>query len=119
MFIIDDEPSIHIIYEKIFARYGHTVVGKAYDGDEAIKIFETLKEKPQVVIMDHRMPALNGIQTTQILLKHYPDLIIIFVSADVSVRHSSVDSGAMLFIEKPFEFSDLMQSIDKLVEGKD
>ena len=68
-----------------------------------------------MIIMDHRMPQKSGIATTRELLKLNPDLKIIFISADISVKKEALAAGAAAFIEKPFHIDSLLASIDKII----
>ncbi|MFX1260119.1 MAG: response regulator [Promethearchaeota archaeon] len=87
---------------------GFQVLGVANNGEEAVLMFKSFSIKPDIILMDHRMPVKNGIETTKEILKIDNSAYIIFVSADLSVKEDSLSIGAKLFIEKPF-------SLDKLI----
>ena len=111
--IVDDEPFIHQLYRDILEFNGFSVIGGAFDGDEAIEIFERLEEKPDVIIMDHRMPNKDGIDTTLSIKKMDNSVKIIFASADSSVRTRAIEAGAMEFLCKPFQIKELVESLQK------
>ncbi len=67
------------------------------------------------VLMDYRMPVMNGLDATNELLRLCPDLVIVFVSADDSIKRESLATGAKLFIPKPFEFDSLIYSIEEVI----
>ncbi|MFX1280697.1 MAG: response regulator [Promethearchaeota archaeon] len=92
---------------------GHIVTAKAYDGEEAINIFKNLSNKPDIILMDHRMPLKNGLETTKELLEIDPESKIIFVSADYTVRNQAYEIGAVDFLEKPIELDTLVSMIKK------
>lgn len=117
IFIVDDEPMLHEFYGSILEISGHEIVADAYDGDEAVEILKTMNEPPEVVILDHRMPGKDGIETTEELLKINPDIKIIFASADASVRDDALASGACDFLSKPFAIGDLLLEIEDLIAG--
>lgn len=92
------------------------VFGIAGNGSEAIKIFKSLPEKPDIILMDHRMPIKNGIETTHEIMKLNSHTKIIFISADNSVKKHALSIGAKSFIEKPFTIEQLHTEIKKIVE---
>ncbi|MBA7689806.1 Chemotaxis protein CheY [subsurface metagenome] len=92
---------------------GHEIIAKAFNGEEAIEIFKTFQNYPDIILMDHRMPSKNGIETTKEMLKINPKCKIIFVSADYTVRNMSLEAGAIDFLEKPIDLSTLCRMIEK------
>ena len=117
IFIVDDEPMIHELYGDILEMSGHDIVANAYDGDEAVEILKTMDEPPEIVIMDHRMPGKDGIETTKELLAIHPNLKIVFASADKAVKDDALAAGARDFLAKPFPVSDLLLEIEELIEA--
>ncbi|UCH90372.1 MAG: response regulator [Thermoplasmata archaeon] len=118
-FIVDDEPFLHELYRDILELKGHKVVGEAYNGKECIE--KLLKEnpnpvkEPEFIIMDHRMPILNGLDTMKILLEKKPEMKIIFVSADVTVKDEAMAAGSAGFIKKPFNINTFFKYIGSLM----
>jgi two-component system chemotaxis response regulator CheY len=122
-FIVEDEPVLLEIYTNILELKGHEVVGRASDGFECInKLSELIGDKPSesttpdFILMDHRMPVKNGLETMKELLTTNPDLKIIFISADITIRNEALSNGAVDFISKPFNMSTLFESIDYLIK---
>ena len=115
IFIVDDEPMLHELYDAILEMGGHEIVANAYNGDEAVEIFKGMDEPPEVMIMDHRMPNKDGVETTKEILKINPNIKIIFASADTAVRNDALNSGARSFLSKPFTMSDLLERIEGMV----
>lgn len=114
VFIVDDEPTLHELYGEIIEFGGHEIVANAYNGDEAIEIFKGMNEPPEVMIMDHRMPNKDGVETTKEILKINPNIKIIFASADTAVRNDALKSGALSFLSKPFAVADLLAEIKEM-----
>lgn len=96
---------------------GFKIIGKAGNGSEAINIFKSLSNKPDIVLMDHRMPIKNGIDTTLELTRLNSHTKIIFISADNSVKKQALSIGAKSFIEKPFSIDQLNNVIKKVIEN--
>lgn len=114
IFIVDDEPMLHELYGDILEISGHEIVANAYDGDEAVEIFKKMNEPPEVVIMDHRMPGKDGIETTKEILEINPDIKILFASADAAIKNDALASGACDFLSKPFAIGDLLAEIEEM-----
>ncbi|MGA1793481.1 MAG: response regulator [Thermoplasmatota archaeon] len=93
---------------------GYSVLGEAYDGMEAIELFSSLAEKPDIIIMDHRMPNKDGVDTTLSIKEIDPTVKIIFASADSTIRTRALDAGALEFLSKPFQINDLMSALKNL-----
>lgn len=72
-----------------------------------------MKAKPDIIIMDYRMPLKDGLEATRELLKLNPDFKIVFASADVSVKREAVAVGAKAFIEKPFRMDLFLTTIQR------
>lgn len=72
--------------------------------------------EPDFILMDHRMPVKNGLEATKELLKSKPNLKIIFVSADISIKNKALEAGALDFIKKPFDLKTLFERLDKISE---
>jgi len=94
---------------------GFNVVAKARNGNEAIEIFKSLTIKPDIILMDHRMPIKNGIDTTIEITNLSSNSKIIFISADNSVKKQALSIGAKSFIEKPFSINQLHQEIKRII----
>jgi len=56
IFIVDDDIDIVNLFEQFLKMQGHKITAKAFNGEEAIDIIKNLQNKPDIVIMDHRMP---------------------------------------------------------------
>jgi two-component system chemotaxis response regulator CheY len=115
VFIVEDDLSLQRLYEMMLTTFGFEVVDKASNGKEAIDKFKSLSPKPDVILMDHRMPVKNGIDTTIELLKFNSPTKIIFTSADNSVKGRALEVGAVSFIEKPFTVIQLQTEMNRVV----
>ena len=115
VFIVDDEPILHELYGEILEFSGHEIVANAYNGDEAVEIFKGRDNPPEIIIMDHRMPNKDGVETTKEILKINPNTKIIFASADTAVRNDALNSCACSFLSKLFTMSDLLAGIEEMV----
>lgn len=115
--VIDDEEFIRDLYRDVFEARGITVFS-AQNGDEAVRVFQTLKHKPDIIIMDHRMPGKDGIETTREILRMDPSVPIIFSSADETVREQALEAGAVSFWAKPFPMSMFVNAIIDIADAR-
>lgn len=89
----------------------HEVVAEAYNGEEAINKFKVMDRKPDVIIMDHRMPYKNGIETMKEIHAIDPLQCVIFVTADYTAAKDAILMGANSFVLKPFRMDNLFNAI--------
>jgi two-component system chemotaxis response regulator CheY len=115
--IVDDDMFLHKVLNRILSIGGHQVVDQAYNGAEAIEKFVASNPKPDIILMDHRMPVMNGTTATRELLHLDPKIKIVFISADNTVEGEAMESGALGFLTKPIRSTDLFAAIDKYVQG--
>lgn len=90
---------------------GFSVVANAFDGAEAVKIYSRLNPRPDILLMDYRMPIMDGISATRELKKIDPACRIIFLSADETARDEALAAGATQFLTKPVRFEALLENI--------
>ena len=117
VFVVDDEEFIRELYKDMFESRGHTVFS-ARDGDEAVRLIRNMPSKPDAIIMDHRMPGKDGIQTTREIKDIDPSIPIIFSSADETVREQAIRAGAVSFWTKPFPISMLIDATMDIVNAR-
>ena len=114
VFIVEDEALLHQVYEAILAQGGHQVVGVAFNGAEAIEKILQLDSEPNIIIMDHRMPVMDGLTATKELKRKLQRCLIVFISADETVKGASLEAGADLFIVKPVGLATLLNAVSAL-----
>jgi len=91
------------------------VLGQANNGEEAVSLFKSLSEKPDIILMDHRMPIKNGIDATKEILSLDSNAKILFASADDSVKGEALSIGAIGFTTKPFSIPELIEDMEKFL----
>jgi two-component system chemotaxis response regulator CheY len=110
--IVDDEELLIELYSKLLEVKGYRVVAYARDGQEAVDLFKVLDERPQLVLMDHRMPVKSGLEAMVEILEIEPSVQIVFLTADASVAERAIDAGAADVILKPFRMDVLHKTVD-------
>jgi two-component system, NtrC family, response regulator AtoC len=110
--IADDEKNMRWILEKNLKDEGFGVI-EAADGEEAFELF--LDQEPDMVILDYRMPGIDGIEVLKRIKTINEKVPVIMVTA-----HGSTDAaveamklGAIDYISKPFEMEELKMAIKK------
>ena len=116
--LVDDDIDIVNLFEHFLTIRGHRILGKAFDGEEAISVVTNLTQKPDIILMDHRMPYISGLQATESINNSFPDIKIVVVSADMKVEQQAKDNGASAFLLKPISFKNVLATIQELVQGE-
>jgi DNA-binding NtrC family response regulator len=103
--VVDDEPDIvDIVREHFEAIYE---VHTALSGSRAIKLVRTVR--PDLVLLDLRMPGLSGVDVLKTLRRMDPKLVVIIITAneDTDVAADAIAQGAFSYVPKPFDFASL------------
>ncbi|SDT99950.1 two component transcriptional regulator, LuxR family [Pseudomonas pohangensis] len=97
---------------------GIQVVGEAGSGEEALK--KTRELKPDVILMDIKMPGIGGLEATRKLMRSNPDLKIIAVTACEEEPFPSrlLQAGAAGYLTKGSALSDMLQAIRQVFSGQ-
>ncbi len=116
--IVEDDLAISHLYAQILETMGLQAI-KTNNGKEAVDLYKSLSVKPDIILMDHRMPVKNGIEATKEILEIDNQSKIIFLSADSSVENDALSIGAKKFVKKPFLIKDLIQNIEIALNSED
>ncbi|HVB54078.1 MAG TPA: response regulator transcription factor [Candidatus Acidoferrales bacterium] len=94
-----------------------SVVGEASRGDEAVEV--VLRLRPTVVLMDMRMPGINGVEATRQILAQAPETKVVIVSAheDEDYVREALASGAMGYILKTAPARELIEGVRAVAAG--
>jgi len=113
--IVDDALFMRNMLKDIFIRAGHTVVGEAANGEEAIARYRELK--PELVTMDIVMPLKSGIEALQEIRREDPDARVVMCSAlgQDALVVEAVQSGAKDFIVKPFKEERVLDVVRRVI----
>ena len=112
--VAEDEALIRLDLVEMLTEAGYEVVGQAGDGEAAISITE--KEKPDLVVMDVKMPKLDGISAAErIANQRIAPVVILTAFSQRDLVERARDAGAMAYLTKPFTIEDLMPVIELAV----
>lgn len=109
--IVDDEPITRLDIRDILEQAGYEVVGEAGDGFEAIDVCQ--RQKPDLVIMDIRMPLLDGLKAGKRIVEDQLTQSIIYLSAysDEADTDTAGRIGAVGYLVKPLSERSLLTTI--------
>ena len=112
--VAEDEALIRLDLVEMLTEAGYDVVGQAGDGEAAIELTE--KEKPDLVVMDVKMPKLDGISAAERIAKQrIAPVVILTAFSQRDLVERARDAGAMAYLTKPFTIEDLMPAIELAV----
>lgn len=109
--IAEDEALIRLDLAEMLGEEGYDVVGQAGDGELAIELTEELR--PDLVVLDVKMPRLDGISAAQrIAEQRIAPVVILTAFSQRDLVERARDAGAMAYLVKPFNKNDLMPAIE-------
>ncbi|HPY24103.1 MAG: two-component system, response regulator PdtaR [Actinomycetota bacterium] len=112
--IAEDEALIRLDLAEMLREEGYDVVGEAGDGQEAVDLAENLR--PDLVIMDVKMPRRDGIDAAaEIAAKRIAPIVVLTAFSQRDLVERARDAGAMAYLVKPFSSSDLVPAIELAV----
>ena len=119
--LVDDEVEyVHALSERLEMRSISTLV--AHDGEEALKI--AARDRPSVVVLDHRMPGMDGLEVLRRLKKADPGVEVILLTGHGSDRDQTRarELGALVYLQKPVDIDVLLARLaearEKVRRGK-
>ncbi|MHA1763226.1 MAG: response regulator [Promethearchaeota archaeon] len=116
--IVEDDDGLQVFYKQILEINGFEIFGIANNGEEAVEIFKRSNKKPDVILMDHRMPVKNGLEASREILSIDKKAKIIFTTADKTIYEDALELGACSFKDKPFTIEHLIKNIKKAISKK-
>ncbi|MFX1365226.1 MAG: response regulator [Promethearchaeota archaeon] len=119
IFIAEDDRDLQRLYELLLEMDGFQLLGIANNGEEAIKMFSSFTVKPDIIILDYRMPIKNGLEALKEILQIDHNSRIIFASADKTIKDEVYSNGAMGFLDKPFTHQMLINALKKCLSTVD
>ncbi|MBS6546017.1 MAG: response regulator [Butyricicoccus pullicaecorum] len=113
--IADDEPITRMDIKEILEEKGYEVIGEAADGFDAVELCKT--KKPELVLMDIKMPLLDGLSAARIMMEEDVDAAIVLLTAysEREFIDSAKDLGISGYLVKPIDEKSLIPSIELAV----
>ena len=112
--VAEDEALIRLDLVEMLREEGYDVVGQAGDGEEAVRLAEELR--PDVVMLDVKMPVLDGISAAErITGARIAPVVMLTAFSQRELVERARDAGAMAYLVKPFTQGDLVPAIELAV----
>ncbi len=114
--IVDDAAFMRMMIKDILLKNGHSVVGEAENGEEAVKKFNELS--PDVVTMDITMPVMDGLAALKKIKESNANARVVMCSAmgQQAMVIEAIQSGARDFVVKPFQPDKVIEAVKKVME---
>jgi two-component system, response regulator PdtaR len=109
--LAEDEALIRMDLAEMLTEAGHEIVGQAADGEQAVALVK--EAAPDLVIMDIKMPGIDGISAAeQIGREGLAPVIMLTAFSDKNLVERARDAGVMSYVVKPFSAADVLPAID-------
>ncbi|WP_300676894.1 response regulator [Nocardioides sp.] len=109
--IAEDEVLIRMDLAEMLGEEGYDVVGQAGDGQAAIEL--ATEHRPDLVILDVKMPVLDGIAAAEVIARQrIAPVVMLTAFSQRELVERARDAGAMAYLVKPFTASDLVPAIE-------
>ena len=115
--VADDHPAVLEAVAEFLVQGGIEVIARARDGEEALERIE--QRKPQVALVDVRMPKLGGIELTRRAQRSTPDTSILLYTGygDRALLTEALDAGVRGFVLKEAPMDDLLRAVQSVATG--
>jgi CheY-like chemotaxis protein len=119
LMLVDDEPNILSSLQRLLRPLGHRIL-QAGSGKEGLALLE--QQRVDIIISDQRMPEMTGVEFLSIAKERFPDTIRIILTgyAEIETVVNAINKGSVYrFLAKPWEESDLLETLRKALEIRD
>ncbi len=108
--VADDEPLVAEGLRIRLQSLGYEIAGLAYDGSQAVALAQTLQ--PDLILLDIKMPKLDGIAATERIMATRPvPIILVTAHADEALVNRAIAAGVMGYLVKPVDRDHLLPAI--------
>ncbi|CAM3303697.1 MULTISPECIES: response regulator [Brevibacillus] len=116
--VVDDEPIIRMDLREMLENEGYLVVAEAKNGEEAVSLAH--RHKPDLIIMDVKMPILNGVKASQII-RSFSDSSILLLTAysQKELIQDARKAGVTAYLVKPISEEDLIPAVEIALSQKE
>ena len=118
LILADDEPLLLRAFSAYLTKAGYLIAGQFGDGDEVVEFFDQNGRAADILVLDYRMPRMDGLQTAKLLKQKIPDLKIVLCSAYSLAKDSQMDLFDAI-IQKPCSGKELLDSIAGLLPSNE
>jgi len=117
--VVEDTPDSRSAFVNMLRMAGLKVL-EASDGQNAVELIETSGSLIDIVLMDYRMPRMDGVEATREIRKRFPDMPILFVSAwdEPEMKQAAFEVGAAEYLVTPIDYKELMEAVSRVRRGE-
>lgn len=116
LLIVDDQYGIRVLLDEVFGKDGYETY-QAANGKTALEIVR--KETPDLVILDMKIPGMDGIEILKNIKKVNPSIKVIMMTAygELDMIKEATTLGASTHFTKPFDIDELRSAVEKQLVG--
>ena len=114
--VVEDEPSLRMLYRGDLAEDGHEVA-TASDAKEALAQLEALR--PDLVVLDIRMPGMDGLDAMTRILERDPRIAVVLNSAFSCYKDNFLSWAADAYVVKSSDTSELRETVRRVLAGRE
>ncbi|MBE1445429.1 ANTAR domain-containing response regulator [Paenibacillus sp. OAS669] len=116
--VVDDDPIIRMDIREMLEEEGYAVAGEAKNGEEAVALVARLK--PDLVIMDVKMPVMNGIKASRIIRKMQDTSVLLLTAySQKELVQDAKSAGVAAYLVKPVSEEDLIPAVEIALSQKE
>jgi two-component system, response regulator PdtaR len=111
MLVAEDEVLIRADIVESLEEGGHTVVGEVGDGEQAVELTRELE--PDLVVMDLKMPKMDGIQAARVITDETDSAVLVLTAfSDKQLVEDAAEAGTIAYLVKPFQPPQLIAAVE-------
>ncbi len=108
---------LHFLHKKFPSiKHGRSQI-EARDGEQALEIYDNLREKPDIIVLDFRMPKINGLEVIKQILDRDPQSNILMISGDPCINQLDLTNSHIRFKEKPVKLDEFLSEIKSIAQA--
>lgn len=113
--VVEDTPDVRATFVDMLQVAGLKVL-EATDGQNALELIEASGSLIDVVLMDYRMPRMDGVEATKEIRKNFPKLPVLFVSGwdEPEMKDAAFEAGAAEYLVSPVDYDDLVEAVSRV-----
>jgi CheY-like chemotaxis protein len=113
--VVEDTPDSRALFAHMLKTAGLKVL-EASDGEKAVELIETSGQLIDVVLMDYRMPRMDGVEATKKIRQRFPKLPILFISGwdEPEMKKAAFQAGAAEYLVAPIDYEKLIEVVSRI-----
>lgn len=118
LILADDEQYEREYLERVIRENYPSLLEIVYKASDGVELMEKLEEcKPHIVLLDIKMPRMNGLEAAEEIRKRFPDVQMVIISAysDFAYAKQALQLGVTDYLLKPYLDSELRETLDKVI----